>query len=259
MLGPAYNLIPGHSGMKLVSQDYYVLDNHTVEENIRDRLSGYADDYKEARANVLLKLLDLSPLRQSRAKHLSSGQKQRVAIARALAEFPQLLLLDEPFNNLDKILKDKLFDFITKEARKKKSAVLLVTHQAEEALKFAGKVGIVMDGKLAQFGPTLDVYYEPANAKIAKLMGDYNVLPASDFEAGTSYRKKKKKIMLRPDQLKITGTKKGCDLVVNYSAHFFNGKCFEVLAHTRSGADLIFYVAEISKILDEFFLKINRK
>ena len=57
MLGPAYNLIPGHADMRFVSQDFYVLDNHTVEENIKDKLMGYTDEYKQKRANQLLKLL----------------------------------------------------------------------------------------------------------------------------------------------------------------------------------------------------------
>ena len=61
VLGPAYNLIPGHVDMRFVSQDFYVLDNHTVEENIKDKLAGYTDEYKQKRANQLLRLLDLTP------------------------------------------------------------------------------------------------------------------------------------------------------------------------------------------------------
>ncbi|MGZ3930558.1 MAG: ATP-binding cassette domain-containing protein, partial [Bacteroidia bacterium] len=256
VLGPAYNLMPGHAGMKLVSQDYYVLDNHSVEENIKDMLAGYPDDYKEQRSVKLLKLLGLGPLKQLRAKQLSSGQKQRVAIARALAEFPGLLLLDEPFNNLDKILKDKLFDFIITEAKRKKSQVLLITHLAEEALKYADKIGIVMDGKIVQLDRKEQVYYHPKTTRIAKLMGDYNIISASDFESASAYRKKNAKTLLRPDQFRTVKEKKGCDLIVNHSTHFFNGKCLEVMGETKSGTMLVFYLPTASKILDNFYLRV---
>src|SRR5690606_25714769 len=98
VLGPSYNLIPGHEAMKLVSQEFYVLENHTVEENIFDKLIGYTNEDKLKRSIKILNLLELTSLRNTRAKHLSSGQKQRVAIARALAVVPQVLLLDEPFS-----------------------------------------------------------------------------------------------------------------------------------------------------------------
>ncbi len=257
VLGPAFNLMPGHPDMKLVSQDYYVLDNHSVEENIKDILIGHTDEYKEQRSAKLLKLLDLAALKHLKAKNLSSGQKQRVAIARALAHFPKLLLLDEPFSNLDKILKDKLFDFIIREVPKKHSSVILITHQAEEALKYADKVGVIVDGKIAQMAKKEEVYYKPKNAKIAKIMGDYNILAAGEFESSSSFRKKNKKVLLRPNQFHFLENKKGADLVVNYINHFFNGKCFEVLAQTRSGQQIIVYSSETPVPENSIFLKIN--
>ena len=69
MLGPAYNLIPGHKDMCLVSQDFYVLDNHTVEENIKDKLVGYTDDYKQKRCLQLLRLLDLNTVKAVKRPH----------------------------------------------------------------------------------------------------------------------------------------------------------------------------------------------
>lgn len=255
VLGPSYNLIPGYPDMKLVSQDYYVLDNHTVEENIKDMLIGLSDDYKEKRSHKILKLLELESIKHLQAKNLSSGQKQRVAIARALALFPKLILLDEPFSNLDKILKDKLFAFIIHEAKKKHSGVILITHQAEEALKYADRIAVLVNGNIAQIGEKNKVYYEPRNLKVAKILGDYNVFDYKDFEKESSYYKSKKRILLRPNQFKLSDKKNG-DLFAIYLNHFFNGKCFELLMQTKSGKEIIIYTSRAPKHSGDFYFKV---
>ncbi len=240
VLGPAYNLIPGHREMSLVSQDFYVLDNHNVQENITDKLVGYTDEAKQKRANQLLKLLELTHLKNTRAHNLSSGQKQRVAIARALAIIPKVLLLDEPFSNLDKLLTDKLFSFVIKEVRKNKSAVILITHLAEEALKYADRIGIVDQGKITQIGDKWKVYYQPNNTRLAGLLGDYNVVKKEDFEKA-SQTKLKAKTILRPDKITLTGGKNALKLQVVINNCSFNGKCYELLAETKNGNSLILY------------------
>ena len=136
--------MPGNENMKFVSQDYYVLENHTVEENISDKLSGYTNEYKIERINNLLKILDLKKIKDKKAIDLSSGQKQRVSIARALADFPKLLLLDEPFSNLDLQLKDNIFTYIRNTIDKNNSSCILVTHQPEEALRYSSEI-IIME------------------------------------------------------------------------------------------------------------------
>lgn len=239
--------------MKLVSQDYYVLDNHTVEENIKDVLIGRPDDYKKARSRKILKLLELEPIKDLTAKNLSSGQKQRVAIARALALFPKLLLLDEPFSNLDKILRDKLFAFIIHEAKKKHSGVILITHQAEEALKFADKIAVVVAGSIVQAGDKDNVYYHPRNLKVAKIMGDVNVLEYKDFEKESEWNKRKKRVLVRPNQLKIVDKKKA-DLFGIMLNGSFNGKCYELLLQTKSGKEFVAYShTKPEEITDYYF------
>lgn len=255
VLGPSYNLIPGYPDMKLVSQDYYVLDNHTVEENIKDLLIGYTDEYKQKRSQKLLKLLDLESIKHLQAKNLSSGQKQRVAIARALVVFPKLILLDEPFSNLDKILKDKLFAFVIHESRKKHSGVILITHQAEEALKFADRIAVITNGSIAQIGEKNNVYYHPKNLKVAKILGDYNVIEYKDFEKESEYYKTKKRMLLRPNQFKQCD-KKTADLFGILINWFFNGKCYELLLQTKTGRELIIYSHLQPKAVTDFYFKI---
>ncbi len=256
VLGPSYNLIPGHKDMKLVSQDYYVLDNHTVEENIKDILIGFTNDYKEARCKKILRLLDLQPLAKLQAKTLSSGQKQRVAIARALTVIPKVLLLDEPFNNLDRPLKEKLFTFIVKEVKKKKSALLLITHEADEALKYSDKIGVMDNGKLVQCDMQHKVFYQPKNLKIASLLGDYNVIKKEDLEK-TSQLKLKKQLLIRPHQLYVLQKTDTADIILSNPSLYFNGKCFELYGETRSGKGIVVYAFTEPKLSERMYIKIK--
>ena len=241
MLGPSYNLIPGHEEMKLVSQDFYVLDNHTVEENIFDKLIGYTNESKQKRAAKIIKLLELGPLKNTRAKYLSSGQKQRVAIARALAIIPKILLLDEPFSNLDKLLTEKLFSFVSSEVKKNNTSVILITHLAEEALKYADKIAVMDNGKISQSGEKWKVYYKPANSRLAGLLGDFNLLKKEDLEK-TSKLKFSSKLFLRPDKIKQVSTGTQHDLQLIIVNCVYNGKCYEVLAETKTGNSILIYM-----------------
>lgn len=240
VLGPAFNLIPGHEDMKLVSQEFYVLDNHTVEENIFDKLIGYTNETKQKRASKILKLLELDYLKNTSAKHLSSGQKQRVAIARALAVIPKVLLLDEPFSNLDKLLTEKLFSFVIKEVKKHNTSVILITHLAEEALKYADTLAIVDDGRIIQTGEKWQVYYKPKNSRLAGLLGDFNTVKAEDLDK-KSKLKLKSKLFLRPDKIKLCLSTNKYDLKLQVIHCTFNGKCFEILGETQSGRSMMVY------------------
>lgn len=237
--GPDYNLIPGHPDMRLVSQDYYVLDNHTVEENIHDKLIGYTYEARHRRTTQLLKLLELELLKTTRARNLSSGQRQRVAIARALAILPKVLLFDEPFSNLDKLLTEKLYAFVINEVRKKRTSLILVTHMAEEALKYADSLAIVDQGKITQQGAKWDVYYNPLNSRLAGLLGDFNTIVPADIEKQSTLNLKRK-LFLRPDRLKLT-TAKHADILLTIANCTFNGKCYELLTETKTGNSCIVY------------------
>ncbi len=256
VLGPGYNLIPGHKDMRLVSQDYYVLENHTVEENVKDMLVGYTNEYKDQRTKQVLRLLDLLSLAKSQAKLLSSGQKQRVAIARALAKIPKLLLLDEPFNNLDRPLKEKLFSFIVKEVKKGKTSLILVTHEADEALKYSDKIMVLDAGKVVQFDSRDRVFYKPKNLKVASLLGYYNVINKTDLEK-SSRLSLKKQLFIRPHQLYILQKTETADIVLTNNTLYFNGKCFELFGETKSGRGVVVYAFTRPKLSEKMFIKIK--
>lgn len=257
VLGPAYNLIPGHSDMRFVSQDFYVLDNHTVEENIKDKLAGYTDEYKQKRANQLLRLLDLTNFKNLKAITLSSGQKQRVAIARSLAEFPKILLLDEPFSNLDLPLRDKIFTYIRQQIKKENATVILVTHQPEEALRYADETAVMENGKLIQHDATFTVYYQPKTKNVAALMGRYFILDQEDL-ISSKVKLSKNQTYIRPNQLQIVETKVQAHIQVKVTNVFFNGYGFEYFAETKQGNSIYFYAKDNTiQIEDSVYLKVK--
>lgn len=257
VLGPAYNLIPGHEDMRFVSQDFYVLDNHTVEENITDKLIGYTNEYKQKRAKQLLRLLDLTAFKTMRAVNLSSGQKQRVAIARSLAEFPKLLLLDEPFSNLDLPLRDKIFTYIRQQLKKTKGSCILVTHQPEEALRYADETAVMADGKLIQHALTFTVYYQPKNKQVAALMGRYFTLQQGDL-ISNNISLPKQQTYIRPNQLQIVAHKAEAKLQVTVTNVFFNGYGFEYFAETNLENEIYFYSKDNAiQIDDKVFLNVK--
>ena len=244
VFGPAFNLIPGNSNMKLVSQDYYVLDNHSVYENIYDRLSGYTDDYKKKRSEEMMRRLQLTSCRNSIAKFLSSGQKQRLSIARALADFPKVLLLDEPFSNLDLGLRDEIYSYIRFEANKNNSIIILVTHQPEEALKFANKVMVIEQGRMLAFNSPAEIYFQQDNFKVARLLGKAFELAKEDFFKCGKLKFRKGKVILRPEAfLPLEKGWNGIVLKGKIVDNYFAPDKNEILVKLDSGKKISFFTS----------------
>jgi ABC-type Fe3+/spermidine/putrescine transport system ATPase subunit len=170
VLGPAYNLMPGHREMKLVSTGYALLEHHTVYENIADMLVGYHDDYKSRKIGELLRLTEMTRMRDKQVNTLSDGQRQRVALAKALCLFPRLLLLDEPFSNLDIITKEKIFAYIRKKLAQTGGSCIIVSHRLDEVLKNADYLGIMRNGRMLQLDTYRRLRKAPANRYVEELL-----------------------------------------------------------------------------------------
>ena len=156
--------------MKLVSTGYALLEHHTVYENIADILIGYHDDYKKKKISELLRLIEMTALRDKKVSTLSDGQRQRVALAKAICLFPKLLLLDEPFSNLDIVLKEKIFTYIQKKLKQYKASCIIVTHRLDEVLSGANCLGIIKDGKLIQLDTYKKIKKAPVNDYVKGLI-----------------------------------------------------------------------------------------
>jgi iron(III) transport system ATP-binding protein len=174
--GPNEQLVPGHPKIKLVNQDFGLETFHTVEENIRLRLIQFNKEYIDFRIETLLKVTGLKKNRHQLAHQLSGGQKQRLAIARALADEPEVLLLDEPFNQLDYFLKTKIENYIDAYIKQYNITLVVVSHNAEETMRWGENVMYLNSGKIARIDTPVAFYDNPTNKKEAGFFGVVNTV-----------------------------------------------------------------------------------
>lgn len=165
----------------LVFQDYALFPQQTVAENIAFGLYGWPKPAIQQRVSELLCLVGLSALSQRRPSELSGGQQQRVALARALAPRPRLLLLDEPFANVEANLRQTLGEELQILTRREGVSVLLVTHDRSEAFALADRIAIMEPGeygsRLMQCGTPEYVYHYPVNRTVAQMGGAVSFIP----------------------------------------------------------------------------------
>ncbi|TDT41660.1 iron(III) transport system ATP-binding protein [Halospina denitrificans] len=165
-----------HIGM--VFQDYALFPHMTLAENVTFAMQQIARDQRYTKALEWLELVGLGDLADRFPEELSGGQQQRVALVRTLAAEPELVLLDEPFSNLDAGLRERTRKEMRRLFKKTGTSVVLVTHDQAEAMTMADRIGVMKDGDLLQLGPPQQVYREPANAFVAEFLGHTNLLEA---------------------------------------------------------------------------------
>ncbi len=166
--------------MGMVFQAYSLFPHMTARQNVAFglRLRGVPDKERKRRAGDMLDLVGLSAQADRYAHQMSGGQQQRVALARALAIRPKVLLLDEPLSALDAKVRAQLRDEIRRVQLEVGITTLFVTHDQEEALAIADRVGVMRDGRLEQLAPPGTVYSRPSTPFVAEFVGLSNKLPA---------------------------------------------------------------------------------
>lgn len=201
LLGPKGNLVPGEPEMKFVAQNFDLMPYATVAENVGKFISNINLKQKKETVTELLEVVGLQEFANVLPKFLSGGQQQRVAIARALSVLPKLLILDEPFSNLDfprKIeLRERLFRYVKQHG----VSLIISTHELQDIMPWLDQIVILQDGRLIQNDSPEETYRHPYNSYVAKLFGEVNIFSEAEAE-----NFQLTKFSYYPKEIKITET-----------------------------------------------------
>lgn len=202
--GPDEQLIPGHPGIAYLSQDHELRNNYRVEE-----LLEYANKLGEEDAAGLYRLCRIDHLLQRKNVQLSGGEKQRIAIARLLTGAPKLLLLDEPFSNLDLIHKNILKSVIEDISSQLAITCILTSHDPMDTLSWADQVIVMQKGSIVQQAVPAVVYTQPVSTYAAGLFGNYNLLTAAQASLLGYHLVEGSQLFLRPEDIMLSETATG--------------------------------------------------
>jgi iron(III) transport system ATP-binding protein len=174
--GAGLHVVPEERGIGLVFQDFALFPHLSVADNVAFGIDRLPHQERREKVEQVLDMLGLAELAGRFPHALSGGQQQRVALARALAPEPKLILLDEPFSGLDSQLRDRIRDETLHVLKDTDAAVLMVTHDAEEAMFMSDRIALVKSGVLQQTGSPDEIYCAPANRFVTEFFSDMNYL-----------------------------------------------------------------------------------
>jgi ABC-type sugar transport system ATPase subunit len=202
VLGPEEKLLPGHPAIAYLSQHFELRNNYKVEEILE-----MANKMSIEEAETIFDVCQINHLLKRKTDQLSGGEKQRIAMARLLITKPQLLLLDEPFSNLDMLHKQTMKSVINDISEKLKITCILISHDPLDTLSWADEILVMKDGQVVQGGSPNDVYTKPNDTYVGGLFGKYNLLSPSQakelFDVG-DIKESDKNVFIRPEDFKIT-------------------------------------------------------
>lgn len=224
VLGPKFNLIPGHDSMKYLAQDFGLMPYTTVAENVGNFLSNIYKDKKRERVAELLDMVEMTDYADVKVQFLSGGQQQRTALAKVLALEPEVLLLDEPFSQIDvfraNVLRRNLFKYF----REKNITCVMATHDSIDVLAFSDETLVMKDGKIVASGRPKSIYENPETRYVASLFGDVNDIPTQMLGSANRF--------VYPHQLKVVNQS---SFSVTVSNAWFKGDGYRIEALCQFG------------------------
>lgn len=240
ILGPKHYLVPGMDFIKHVAQDFDLMPYTSVSENIKKFLSRFYPEESKKRTAELLEVIEMTAFGNVKVKTLSGGQKQRVAIARALAVEPEVLLLDEPFSQIDNFKKNSLRRNLFSYLKEKNIACIIATHDENDALSFADKMIVIQNNQIIAEGAPNEIYTSPKNKYIASLFDDVNEITINN-----------KRHLLYPHQIKIVENSQCHTELVEVKAivvnSYFKGSYWLIEAEFNEQKVFVNYSSDLKK------------
>ncbi len=221
---PNEQLIAGHPKIKIVRQDNPLFPNISLKENIEYELRFYDEKYRDQRVGYLIKISGLEKVAGQLPREVSEGEQQRAVIAKSLADEPKLLLLDEPFSNLDAGNKARLKAEIQSVIVAENMSCIFVTHDVNDVFGMADSLAILKEGKIIRNGDPKELFQFPASEYEAGLMGAYNKLTREEMiNLYPRFKGSKKKYIFKPELIKISesGLLNGEVISCNFKGFFY--------------------------------------
>ncbi|KVV15927.1 ABC transporter ATP-binding protein [Flavobacterium sp. TAB 87] len=250
ILGPKYNLVPGMSYMKYLAQDFDLSLYETVAENVGKFLSNGFANMKKLRIQELLEMVEMDQFANVKAKYLSGGQQQRVALVRVLALEPEVILLDEPFSQIDAFRKNSLRRNLFRYLKQKQITCIIATHDSTDALSFSDEAIVMRHGEVLIKGNPIEIYENPTSKYVASLFGEVNEIATHLL---LPYEDESHKTLVYPHQFEMVSES---NLQVKIRKSYFRGSHY--LIESVYKRQLIFFESEIDLPIDEsFFIGLN--
>lgn len=230
IIGPLDKLIPGHEEIIYLSQHFTLPKSISVFEHLDSPYSIGEEDAKK-----IYEACRIEHLMSKNTQALSGGEKQRVALAKALTKLPEVLLLDEPFSNLDFIHKQIIKEVLDDVGSNWETTIIMVSHEPRDVLPWADAIVVMRKGDVVQIDTPKEIYNKPKNEYVAGLFGKYNLLDMNNWriQKGHSFSQTKQKVIVRPEQVMIK--KKNGEGMVGEILHIkYHGNYNEIIVNAAN-------------------------
>lgn len=248
--GSEEQLLPGHKQIGYLTQEHDLLHNYVVEE-----LVWFENELSKEEAMKLFEICQIDHLLKRRTDRLSGGEKQRIALCMLLIKQPKLLVLDEPFSNLDPIHTDTFKTVLEDITGRLQITCLLTSHDPYDTLSWADEIIVMREGKIIQQGAPEKIYHEPVNEYVGGMFGKYNLLTAEQA-ALFGIEANGKNVMLRPEEFVISANEGVKGIIQKIS---FWGSFYEVEVLVKDVKIVGRMMRSEWKVGDKIFIIIEQK
>ena len=246
LLGPEFHLVPGHPFMKYLSQDFDLMPYISSAQNVGAFLSNFYPEEKKRRTFELLEVVRMTEYAETHVRYLSGGQQQRIALARVLAKEPEVLLLDEPFSQIDNFKKNELRYRLFAYLKQQQITCITATHDKEDVLAFADEIVVMKNGKQIVKDAPAQLYNNPCYFYAASLFAEVNTINTSLFISDLN-----KEILLYPHEISVSNSSPVKAKVLNcYSQGNYYGLSIEA-----NGKQLMIHSSKAYKVGTEIGIK----